>query len=220
MIDPGSSGIARMMNDAANGHPHVFMVGNALDVVDTSGNECALSDGDALQLQQAPPADANAANLAVLASKGGNECPGSDTVLVSLNDLQEMQNHMRASIDQGLQELRANQGKAGLPPAPDVAQVAPAVYSTAAPPPDANAANVIQQAGQQADQSVNDVNSAVSQQGGSSATAPTVSAGQSMSDVESILGQPANKATVGNKVIYNYNGMKVIFVGGVVTDVQ
>jgi hypothetical protein len=32
-----------------------------------------------------------------------------------LTDLQEMQNHMRETIDQGLQDLQAKQGKGGLP---------------------------------------------------------------------------------------------------------
>ena len=46
-VDPGSSGIARMLSD---GRPHVFVVGSALDVVDASQTECALSDGDVLAL--------------------------------------------------------------------------------------------------------------------------------------------------------------------------
>ena len=33
--------------------------------------------------------DATAADLVVLSSKGGQECPGSDTVAVSLDDLQD-----------------------------------------------------------------------------------------------------------------------------------
>ena len=53
-----------------------------------------------------------------MASKGGNECQKSSTVTVQLTDLQEMQNSMRETIDQGLQDLQAKQGKGGLPPAP------------------------------------------------------------------------------------------------------
>jgi hypothetical protein len=67
-VDPGSSGIDRLMSDAAKGKTHVFVVGTALDVVDTSQTECSLSDGDVLALQSAPPADAQAVNLVVLAS--------------------------------------------------------------------------------------------------------------------------------------------------------
>jgi hypothetical protein len=219
-IDPGSSGIARMFSDAANGHAHVLVVGNPLDVVDSSGAECSLSDADTLLLNSAPPADATAANLVVLASKGGNECPGSDTVSVSFDALQEMQNQMRATIDQGLQQLQADQGKNGLPVAPVSAQMTPATYATIAPPADPNAANEIQQDNEQGGQAISQVSSDVSQQASSSGSTPTVTRGQTMSQVESIMGQPTNKADLGSKVIYNYNGMKVIFTGGVVSDVQ
>jgi hypothetical protein len=150
-IDPGSSGIARMLSD---GRPHTFVVGSTLDVVDQTQMECSLSGGDVLQLQGPPPPDATAVSLIVLASKGGNECRRSISVMVSLDDLQEMQNDMRASIDQGLQTMQAQQGTGSLPTAPPLAQgqPAPAQYATIAPPPDPNAATEIQQEAQQADQ--------------------------------------------------------------------
>jgi hypothetical protein len=161
-IDPGSSGIARMM---ADGHKHVFVVGSALDVTDSNQTECSLSDGDVLALMSPPPADATAADLAVLASKGGNECGKNSTVTVQLTDLQEMQNHMRELIDQGLQELQSKQGQGGLPQAPPSAQgqPAPAQYAEIAPPADTNAGNEIQQQTQQADQAETDVNRDASQ---------------------------------------------------------
>jgi hypothetical protein len=165
-IDPGSSGIGRILNDVANGRAHVFVVGNPLDVVDSSGTECTLSDGDALSLRSAPPQDATAADLQVLASKGGQECPRGDTVSVNLDDLQEMQNHMRETIDQGLQELQQNQGKGGLPPAPDANQVQPAGYAAIAPPPDPNVGNELQQEAQQADQAQSEAVNDAGQQGG------------------------------------------------------
>jgi hypothetical protein len=111
----------------------VFVVGTALDVVDASQTECTLSDGDVLGLQAAPPADATTVDLVVLASKGGPECQKRATVSVSLDDLQEMQNHMRTMIDQGLQELQAKQGKGGLQVAPASAQLRPALYASNAP---------------------------------------------------------------------------------------
>ena len=98
-VDPASSGIARMLSD---GRPHTFVVGSSLDVVDASQAECSLSDGDVLALNGPQPADATTLNLTVLASKGGQECPKQDTVSVAVGDLQEMQNHMRETIDQGL----------------------------------------------------------------------------------------------------------------------
>jgi hypothetical protein len=157
--DPGSSGIARILADVANGHPHVFVAGGPLDLVDANGQECAVSDGDVLQLQTAPDADATTASLFILASKGGNECAKADTVTVQLTDLQEMQNHLRESIDQGLQDLQAKQGTGGLPQAPPSAQAKPtkAAYAAIAPPPDPADATALKQQGQQADQAEQDV---------------------------------------------------------------
>ena len=155
-IDPGSSGIARLLSD---GRPHVFVAGGSLDVTDASGQECTVSDGDALQLRTPPPSDATTANLVVLSSKGRPECQISLTVQVNLTDLQEMQNHMRETIDQGLQDLQSKQGTGGIPAAPSSAQGQPvqAAYATVAPPPDPNDAAQIQQQDQLGDQSEKEV---------------------------------------------------------------
>jgi len=164
-VDPGSSGIDRLLSDAARGKQHVFVVGSALDVVDASQTECTLSDGDVLALQTAPPTDAKAAALVVLSSKGGQECQKQAVVSIALEDLQEMQNHMRETIDQGLQELQAKQGKGVLPAAPSsaLAPPAPAQYASIAPPPDPNAASEIQQQAQQADQAEKEVTAEATQ---------------------------------------------------------
>ena len=133
--DPQGSSIARLL---ADGHSHVFVAGSDLDVVDAAGNECAISSGDALELNTPPGPNDSAVNLVVLASKGGLECPKSDSVTVALNDLQGMQNHMRETIDQGLQELQAKEGHGGLPQAPPSAQAPPvnAGFAAIAPPPE------------------------------------------------------------------------------------
>jgi hypothetical protein len=166
-VDPGSSGIDRILSDAAKGKPHVFVVGAALDVVDASQTECTLSDGDVLSLQAAPDADAVAVNLVVLASKGGQECQKQATVSVALADLQEMQNHMRETIDQGLQELQNKQGKDGIPAMPSSVptQATPAPYDAIAPPPDPDAAAEIQQQSQQSDQVEKEVTAEATQPG-------------------------------------------------------
>ena len=230
-VDPGSSGIARML---ADGRPHTFVAGAALDLVDTNGQECAISDGDVLQLQTPPPSDATAADLVVMASKGGNECQKSSTVTVQLTDLQEMQNQMRETIDQGLQDLQAKQGKGGLPAAPPSAQVKPTEteYAQIAPPDDPQDATDLQQQSQQADQAEKDVTADAAQDsgapGGAAVVTPTgppaapasVELGQTFDQVKAAMGLPTSVANLGPKVIYNYNGMKVIFKDGKVTDVQ
>src|SRR5580658_94092 len=132
--DLASSSIQRLLTD---GKPHIFVTGGDLDVFDTLSTECALSSGDALQLIGQSLLNAQTATLAILASKGGKECPKGDTVSVALQDLQEMQNYMRETIDQGLQELQKKQGQGGLPAAPAAAQAAPVEnpLAAAAPPP-------------------------------------------------------------------------------------
>ena len=222
-VDPGSSGIARMLGD---GRPHVFVAGGALDVVDaTSGQECALSDGDALQLQTPPPPDATAANVVVLASKGGQECPKSSTVTVQLTDLQEMQNHMRETIDQGLQDLQAKQGTGGLPQAPPSAQAPPTQteYASIAPPPDPKDAADLQQQGQQADQVEKEANTEATPGGAAPAAPaapPSIETGQTPDEVKAALGEPTRIANLGSKTIYYYNGLKVTFNNGKVSLVE
>ena len=87
-------------------------------MVDANGAERALSEGDALQLTGPPAADATTAALSVLSSKGGAECHKGAIVSVAFNDLQDMQNHMRETIDQGMGELQITAGKGGLPTVP------------------------------------------------------------------------------------------------------
>jgi len=227
-VDPGSSGIARLM---ADGHSHVFVVGDGLDLTDSTGAECAVSEGDALQMVSAPPGDATTADLVVLASKGGKECPKTATVAVKLDDLQEMQNHMRETIDVGLKELQAKQGTGGIPAAPPSAQAAPtqSPYAAVAPPPDPKDAADLQQQTKDADQAEAEVTTSVSQDGGGgsaigavtpSGPPPTVALGQTTDQVKGILGSPLKTADLGGKTIYYYDGMKVVFKAGKVTDVE
>jgi hypothetical protein len=240
-VDPASSGVARLLSD---GRPHVFVAGGNLDVTDTTGKECVVSDGDTLQLREPPPSDATTANLVVLSSKGQPECQISLTVSVQLTDLQEMQNHMRETIDQGLKDLQDKQGTGGLPAAPPSAQAAPAPaqYAAAAPPPETNVSAEIQQQDQAAEQSEKDVTTEAAQDGSGAAppsgpsadaagggpaaqAAPagppaSVELGQTTDQVKGALGEPKRVANLGAKIIYYYDGMKVTFKDGKVSDVQ
>lgn len=154
--DPASSGIARLLTD---GHSHVFVAGSDLDLVNAYGAECAITPGDVLQFN--PPMDPYgvAANLMVVASKGGRECARGDVVTVSLNDLQEMENHMRQSIDEGLARLQTMQGQGGLPAAPagTMQNSTPAQFMGIAPPPDPAAQSEITQQDAQAASAENEV---------------------------------------------------------------
>ena len=227
-VDPGSSGVARLL---ADGHPHVFVVGSGLDLTDSNGAECAVSEGDALVLRTPPPGEATTADLVVLASKGGQECQTGGTVAVNLTDLQEMQNHLRETIDQGLQELQAKQGKGGLPAAPPSAQAKPTAspYAAVAPPADPQDEKDIQAQAQQADAAETEVAQAAAQDNGGApiattppapATPVTVALGQTTDQVKAILGNPMKTADLGTKTIYYYDGMKVVFKAGKVSDVE
>ena len=149
-FDPKLSGIWRLLNDRES---HIFVVGSDLDLVDGTGLECAVSEGDVLQLNSPPAPAADAANLIVLASKGGAECRKRAQVSVAFPDLQNLQNHMRETIDQGLGDLQTRQGQGGLPTAPIAARGLPVQTSFAAiaPPPDPNAATQINQQSQEAE---------------------------------------------------------------------
>ena len=150
-VNPASSGIERMVSD---GRPHVFVVGSALGCCRQFANRVRPERRRCGQLRTPPPADATVANVVVLSSKGGPGVSEQATVLWLLADLQEMQNHMRETIDQGLQDLQAKQGTGGLPALPPSAKgdQAPALYASAAPPPDSNVAAEIQSETQQGDQ--------------------------------------------------------------------
>ncbi len=225
-IDFGSSGVARMLSD---NQPHVFVVGSDLDLVASSGQECAVSLGDVIEVPSAPPDNATGAAAIVLTSKGGKECGKTTQVTVAFNDLQDMQNHMRATIDKGLGELQSKQGKDGLPSAPPSAQVAPVQSSFAAiaPPPDPNAADEIKAQMQEADRSEQEVVGAVKPgAAGDTAPSPTqtapasISLGQTVAQVSAVLGQPRSVGDLGGKKIYIYADMKVIFKDGKVIDIE
>jgi hypothetical protein len=229
--NPESSGIARMLSD---NQPHVFVAGSDLDLVADSGQECAVSQGDVLEVATPPAADASAATAIVLSSKGGKECAKSTNVTVAFNDLQDMQNHMRETIDKGMGEMKDKAGKGGIPAPPPSAQGAPvqAAYAAAAPPPDPNAAAEIKEQDAQAGQAQQEVAMEAGSPGGPSAPGdpvpsqlgggdpPSISMGQTIDQVVAALGMPKSKVDLGAKQIYVYKDMKITFKGGKVSDVE
>jgi hypothetical protein len=220
-----SSSIQRMLTD---GNEHVFVAGQDLDVVDTAGAECSISQGDAFQLSDASRSDPTltSLNLTVLASKGGKECPKGDTVAVSLSDLQDMCNYMRQTIDLGMKELQAKQGTGGLPAAPPSAK-APPVESAMAlnappPPPENEVAAELKTQAKDADMAEKEATSDIPAPAPVSAGAepPTVALGQTPEQVAAALGKPKSIMDLGAKKIYVYPDMKVTFNGGKVTDIK
>jgi hypothetical protein len=115
--------------------PHVFVVAADLDLVDPSGRRCMVSEGDVVQVVSEPKSDGAAVDAVVMASKGGVECERSVKVEIALNDVQEMQNHMRDTIDQGMADTNAGKQAAKVTPA----------FAASPPPADSNAATEIEQ---------------------------------------------------------------------------
>lgn len=222
--DAPAAGVARLFDD---GKPHVFLIGQDLDLVDAAGTECAVSPGDVIQVATAPPTNATNVDATILASKGTKECAAADRVTVTLADLQEMQNHLRAGLDDGLAELQAKQGQGGIPAAPadTVGQGAPAAFASAAPPADANPNAEIQAQVSQANQVENETLAGLAPTPTAAAVGPasqpaTIAVGQSIAQVTAALGTPTRVIDLGVKKIYAYPDMKVIFVSGKVVDVQ
>jgi hypothetical protein len=144
--DPALSGLGRMLDNTS----HVFVAGADLNVLDNLGRQCALSPGDVVQPATLPAETADTASLIVLATKP-HECPKGAVISVRLADLQDMQNRMRETVDDGLAAIQANTGQNGWPALPPSAVSAgtTAPFAAIAPPPDPNAASEIATAAQQ-----------------------------------------------------------------------
>jgi hypothetical protein len=130
--NPGTGGVVQ---ELADGQQHAFVVSSDLDLVDPSGRRCMVSEGDVVQVVSGPKADTATVTAVVMASKGGSECERAAQVELALNDVQEMQNHMRETIDQGLADTNAGKQAQKVTPA----------FAAAVPPPDPNAANELAQ---------------------------------------------------------------------------
>jgi hypothetical protein len=115
--------------------PHVFVVAADLDLVDPSGRRCMVSEGDVVQVVSEQKSDGATVDAVVMASKGGVECERAAKVEIALNDVQEMQNHMRDTIDQGMADTNAGKQAAKITPA----------FAASPPPADSSAASEIEQ---------------------------------------------------------------------------
>ena len=228
--DPGSSSVARIL---ADNRPHVFIVADGLDVTSNNG-ECFVTEGDVLQLRGAVPAGSTSANLIVMATKG-QDCAKGSTVEVQVSDLQDMQNHMRETIDAGLGELQKKQGQNGIPAAPASALAAPkkTEFAQAAPPPDPDVKTELSQQSKEGEQAEKDVlqeaASGPNDSGGSSAPPPPpapakpkkLEMGMTIEEVKAMMGaEPKSSYEVGAKTIYVYDAVKLTFVNGKLTDVK
>jgi hypothetical protein len=197
---------------------HVFVVSRSLAVY-AGDQECTLGAGDVIRMRGVPPTDATAADTIVLASNGQG-CPRGSVVSVQLTDLQEMQNEMQATIDQGLENLQQHSGQGGLPPIPASSTGtvnAPFANQVKA---DANVNTELNQVAQDANQAEQEVINQSDNPPPGGVAPKTISLGQTTEEVVAILGQPQQIVDLGSKKIYVYKDLKITFIDGKVTDVQ
>jgi hypothetical protein len=183
------------------------------------GQERFLSEGDVLQLQGAPPPDSVYADVQVLASRDPG-VPRGSRVSVSLMDLQEMQNHMRAGIDRGLGDLQSRQGQDGLPPLPPQAQGGSDAPYASGLQPDANAATELSQVAREANSSGQTLLNQSPQGAADAPSNQTLSLGMTEAEVRALLGNPRETANVGARKIVIYPNFKITYTNGSVTDIQ
>ncbi len=211
--DPNSGG--QDTDIFADNRPHVFVVNTTL-AVDSDAGECTIAEGDVLRMNGPPPPNATSADVLVLSSRG-RDCRRGSIVSVDLQDLQEMQNQMLATIDRGMSDLQAKQGQGGLPTLPQgSAGTIDTPFAQEAARPDANVAGELTSATQEADHAEQQ---AVSQ-GGDAGAPPTLTLGLSIDEVRTIQGDPEKIVDLGSKQIYVYKDLKITFIDGKVSDIQ
>jgi hypothetical protein len=135
----------------------VFVVSNNLDTT-ANGQECELTPGDVLFRIGDTPSENQTITMKVTSSKA-SDCPVRSTVEVAVEDLQEMQNDFRAKLDDGMDNLAKDQGKGGMPAAPDTT-----TSSSGAPPPSPDNAAYVQDKLQQQQAAANAAEDQVEQQ--------------------------------------------------------
>jgi hypothetical protein len=148
---------------ALNPAHRTFVVSQDLDVV-ADGQECALTQGDIITRLTDTPDQDQKVTVSVSSSKR-TDCKAGKTVLVAVDDLQEMHNHFQQQLDEGLKEMAAKQGTGGMPKSPDTATVASNVPP---PPPDKSAGKALEEQEKSADQTEGQVKQETSSGAGGS----------------------------------------------------
>jgi hypothetical protein len=94
-----------------------FIVATVLTEQAPDGSDCSLSPGDVVtRIEDTPDGNKNVKVLVSSSQKG--DCSSGSQVAMAVDDLQEMHNHFRETLDQGLKTLAEKQGKDGIPAGP------------------------------------------------------------------------------------------------------
>jgi len=94
-----------------------FIVATILTEQAPDGSDCSLSPGDVVtRIEDTPDGNKNVKVLVSSSQKG--DCHSGSQVAMAVDDLQEMHNHFREQLDEGLKTLAEKQGKDGIPAGP------------------------------------------------------------------------------------------------------
>jgi hypothetical protein len=225
-LSNGGGSVTTIFSDNAQ---HVF-VANSSYQYNSDAGECTVNEGDVLMMTGAPPANAAAAEVVVLSSRG-QDCARGTAVSAPLQDLQEMHNAMVATLDRGLAEMQAKQGKGGMPVLPPgSAGTTDSPYAAEAQP-DENVASELEGVIRETDraeqeaisQEVNQVATPASTKltfSTTGAARPTLVPGISIDEAKAIQGEPQRIVDFGARKIYVYSDLKITFTNGRLTDIQ
>jgi stage V sporulation protein SpoVS len=209
---------------------HVF-VANSSYLYNSDAGECTVNEGDVLLMAGAPPANAAAAEVVVLSSRG-QDCARGTTVSAPLQDLQEMHNAMVATLDRGLAEMQAKQGRGGMPAVPPGSTGTIDSPYAAEAKPDENVAGELEGVIRETDraeqeaihqEAVNQVAKPASTKptfSTSGAAQPTLVPGLSIDQAKAIQGEPQRIVEFGNRKIFVYRDLKITFTNGRLTDIE
>ena len=139
-----------------------FVVSSDVSLVADGGEECGLTDGDVVErTSDTPDGDQNVNVKVVAAAKG--DCAIGKEGPVALDDLQEMYNHFRDGLKDGMSDLAKKQGTGGLPKSPDTKTTAGDVPP---PEPDKSAEKALKDQAAAADQTEAEVKQEAGSGGG------------------------------------------------------
>jgi len=138
-----------------------FVVNDDLTLT-ADGKECALSEGDVIERTSDTADDDGNVSVKVVAANKADCAIGTEDS-VAVDDLQEMYNHFREQMKDGMGELAKKNGTGGLPKAPDTSTVSGDVP---APPPDKTVEKNLQDQQTAADQTESEVKQEAGSGGG------------------------------------------------------
>jgi hypothetical protein len=236
---PSSDSLPPTFSDKGS---HLYLASDSLEVRNTmTGESCVIGDGDAVQMKGGLPRSGDAVTVTVMASKG-SDCPVNSTVSVPITEVVEMRNHMRETVEAGLETLRNNQGMDNLPVLPAEAVGEPRMTAFAASvQPDPEVTQVLEETALRGDQIerqiLADFGTATDPFPAGPGRSPVLAVpvvdtreaalmaslrtGQTESQVVAIMGPPLNTSFLGGvKKQYEYRSGKVIFTDGEISEVE